>query len=634
MRYQVVPILVVIGIGLVVGGTQYDPMVAFVCNKGAMHMDPKDGWYSDSRTDCLESKDNILNYCKTVYPSLEITNIVETSDLMTIKGWCPLGDKDCSAAETFKVRPYRCLTGPFQSDALVVPHKCQFDHIHDKDQCNKFDYWADVAKKSCSDLHQMDTDSFAMLLPCGTDMFTGVEFVCCPADVDKDEAETTPSAVDVPKINVKVSMPGKDEKNPVSLDLVEKYMHLPVTGDYDNEHDMYELAKKQMLASQHDSVTKLMKAWSEARDRVTKLKANDPKKAETQNTDITDRYQKEYFALQAQNDGKALQMDAVHQQHVQANLNYKKRVTMQKLMEELQSQYYDVEYIVEMLQKYISVEEKDAHHCIKHFIKVRSRDTQAAQHMLPATIEHITLISTRINQSIDLLDTLKDKNVVEKMKTSMKAWVAKTFVSLDKTVTQFKTLTSAPVTPKTSPEPPMLPEIEVDEVKPAAPQQPKINVKIEKSAASTEDNKNMYKMYAEKLSKTDFVKKPAIVVDVASLDEEEEPEDEHALQVNNLRAQEMNAEVQGLNSRQSGVSSNLGAGASVAIACGVIAAMMVVVFAILIVKKRSRKSNRLNNHYLEVAVDAPELSPEDRHIAAMQNGYENPTYRLLEHMKA
>ena len=77
----------------------------------------------------------------------------------------------------------RCLTGPFQSDALVVPHKCQFDHIHDKDQCKNFDYWADVASKSCTDLHQMDTNSFAMLLPCGTDMFTGVEFVCCPKGV-------------------------------------------------------------------------------------------------------------------------------------------------------------------------------------------------------------------------------------------------------------------------------------------------------------------------------------------------------------------------------------------------------------------------------------------------------------------
>ena len=41
-----------------------------------------------------------------------------------------------------------------------------------------------------------------------------------------------------------------------------------------------------------------MKAWSEARDRITKLKETDPKKAETQNTEITDRYQKEYFALQ------------------------------------------------------------------------------------------------------------------------------------------------------------------------------------------------------------------------------------------------------------------------------------------------------------------------------------------------
>ena len=97
----------VVGISFVAAEQQHDPMVAFVCNKGAMHMDPSDGWYSDSRIDCLESKDNVLNYCKTVYPSLEITNIVESTDLMTIEGWCPLGKKDCSSPETFKVRPYR-----------------------------------------------------------------------------------------------------------------------------------------------------------------------------------------------------------------------------------------------------------------------------------------------------------------------------------------------------------------------------------------------------------------------------------------------------------------------------------------------------------------------------------------------
>ena len=44
------------------------------------------------------------------------------------------------------------------------------------------------------------------------------------------------------------------------------------------------------------------------------------------------------------------------------------------------------------LQRYISVEEKDARHCMKHFLKIRSHDPSAAQDLLPATIEHLTLI--------------------------------------------------------------------------------------------------------------------------------------------------------------------------------------------------------------------------------------------------
>ena len=48
--------------------------------------------------------------------------------------------------------------------------------------------------------------------------------------------------------------------------------------------------------------------------------------------------------------------------------------------------------------------------------------------------------------------------------------------------------------------------------------------------------------------------------------------------------------------------------------------MMVVVFAILVVKKSGKKSNRFSNTYLEVSSEAPELSPEDRHIAVMQVG--------------
>ena len=53
----------------------------------------------------------------------------------------------------------------------------------------------------------------------------------------------------------------------------------------------------------------------------------------------------------------------------------------------------------------------------------------------------------------------------------------------------------------------MLPQIKLEEVRPAidTPEKPKINAKIEYSTAVEEEeggNKNMYKMYAEKLSKT------------------------------------------------------------------------------------------------------------------------------------
>ena len=69
--------------------------------------------------------------------------------------------------------------GPFQSDALLVPEHCLFDHIHNQTRCWNFDAWNRTATGACAD-RGMRVKSFAMLLPCGIDVFSGVEFVCCP----------------------------------------------------------------------------------------------------------------------------------------------------------------------------------------------------------------------------------------------------------------------------------------------------------------------------------------------------------------------------------------------------------------------------------------------------------------------
>ena len=46
-------------------------------------------------------------------------------------------------------------------------------------QCRNYDAWNATAGSACSD-RGMKLKSFAMLLPCGIDVFSGVEFVCCP----------------------------------------------------------------------------------------------------------------------------------------------------------------------------------------------------------------------------------------------------------------------------------------------------------------------------------------------------------------------------------------------------------------------------------------------------------------------
>merc|ERR1719367_494453 len=128
----------------------------------------------------------ILEYCKKVYPERDITNIVESSHYVKIGSWCKLGKKKCRSGTQQWVKPFRCLEGPFQSDALLVPEHCLFDHIHNQTKCWNFDQWNGTAGRACSD-RSMRLRSFAMLLPCGIDVFSGVEFVCCPAKKARKE---------------------------------------------------------------------------------------------------------------------------------------------------------------------------------------------------------------------------------------------------------------------------------------------------------------------------------------------------------------------------------------------------------------------------------------------------------------
>ncbi|XP_030600646.1 amyloid beta (A4) precursor protein a isoform X5 [Archocentrus centrarchus] len=168
-------------------GLLAEPQVAMFCGKLNMHINVQSGkWEPDpsGTKSCIGTKEGILQYCQEVYPELQITNVVEANQPISIQNWCKKGRKQCRSHMHIVV-PYRCLVGEFVSDALLVPDKCKFLHQERMDQCESHLHWHTVAKESCGD-RTMNLHDYGMLLPCGIDRFRGVEFVCCPAEAERD----------------------------------------------------------------------------------------------------------------------------------------------------------------------------------------------------------------------------------------------------------------------------------------------------------------------------------------------------------------------------------------------------------------------------------------------------------------
>ncbi|XP_015272734.1 PREDICTED: amyloid-like protein 2 [Gekko japonicus] len=159
------------------------------CGKLNMHVNIQTGkWEPDTAgtKSCFGTKEEILQYCQEIYPELQITNVVEANQPVTIENWCKKGRKQCKG-HTHIVVPFKCLVGEFVSDVLLVPEKCRFFHRERMDVCKSHQYWHTVAKEACL-TEGMILHSYGMLLPCGVDQFHGTEYVCCPQAKIVDEA--------------------------------------------------------------------------------------------------------------------------------------------------------------------------------------------------------------------------------------------------------------------------------------------------------------------------------------------------------------------------------------------------------------------------------------------------------------
>uniref|UniRef100_A0A2K6F578 Amyloid beta like protein 2 n=1 Tax=Propithecus coquereli TaxID=379532 RepID=A0A2K6F578_PROCO len=89
-----------------------EPQIAMFCGKLNMHVNIQTGKWEPDPTgtrSCFGTKEEVLQYCQEMYPELQITNVMEANQPVSIDNWCRRDKKQC---KSHIVIPFKCLVPP------------------------------------------------------------------------------------------------------------------------------------------------------------------------------------------------------------------------------------------------------------------------------------------------------------------------------------------------------------------------------------------------------------------------------------------------------------------------------------------------------------------------------------------
>ncbi|KAM6225245.1 amyloid-beta precursor protein isoform 3-T3 [Rhynchocyon petersi] len=447
-------------------GLLAEPQIAMFCGKLNMHMNVQNGkWESDpsGTKTCIGTKEGILQYCQEVYPELQITNVVEANQPVTIQNWCKRGRKQCKTHARIVI-PYRCLVGEFVSDALLVPDKCKFLHQERMDVCETHLHWHTVAKETCSE-KSTNLHDYGMLLPCGIDKFRGVEFVCCPladesdnvdsADAEEDDSDVWWGGADtdyadgsedkvvevaeeeeVADIEDEETEDDEDDEDgdEVEEDAEEPYEEaterttsIATTTTTTTESVEEVVRVPTTAASTPDAVDKYLETPGDENEHAHFQKAKERLEAkhrermsqvmreweeaerQAKNLPKADKkaviqhFQEKVESLEQEAANERQQLVETHMARVEAMLNDRRRLALENYITALQAVPPRPRHVFNMLKKYVRAEQKDRQHTLKHFEHVRMVDPKKAAQIRSQVMTHLRVIYERMNQSLSLL---------------------------------------------------------------------------------------------------------------------------------------------------------------------------------------------------------------------------------------
>uniref|UniRef100_A0A3B4GQK8 Amyloid-beta A4 protein n=1 Tax=Pundamilia nyererei TaxID=303518 RepID=A0A3B4GQK8_9CICH len=650
-------------------GLLTEPQVAMFCGKLNMHINVQSGkWESDpsGTKSCIGTKEGILQYCQEVYPELQITNVVEANQPVSISNWCRKDRRQCRSHAHIVV-PHRCLVGEFVSDALLVPDKCKFLHQERMDQCESHLYWHTVAKEYCGD-RSMNLHDYGMLLPCGIDRFRGVEFVCCPAwaeresdsaqlqgeesdvwwggaeseysdnrydhredDEDVDEEVETferddngDGEEDDEEVDMTDDRDGDEPNANIAMttttttttESVEEVVRVPTMAPSppdavdrylespgdDSEHTDFQKAKESLEAKHREKMSQVMKEWEEAERQAKNLPRAD-KKA------VIQHFQIKVEALEQEAAGERQQLVETHMARVEALLNSRRRRALENYLSALQANPPRSRQVLSLLKKYIRAEQKDRQHTLKHYEHVRTVDPKKAAQIRPQVLTHLRVIDERMNQSLGLL--YKVPSVANEIQNQVATQTPRILINIPLCLQMDGRVSYGNDA--------LMP----DQAYSSAPMDPGLDGLgfIHPESFNQPNTEN----HVEPVDARPIPDRGLPTRPVSALKPEEMPEVRMDTEERQSAGYEVYHEKLVFFANDAG--SNKGAIIGLMVGGVVIATVIVITLVML------RKKQYTSIHHGVIEVDAA-VTPEERHLAKMQqNGYENPTYKFFEQMQ-
>ncbi|XP_056681968.1 amyloid-beta precursor protein isoform X3 [Monodelphis domestica] len=668
-------------------GLLAEPQIAMICGKLNMHMNVQNGkWETDpaGTKTCIRVKEGILQYCQEVYPELQITNVVEANQPVTIQNWCKRGRKQCKS-HPYIVIPYRCLVGEFVSDALLVPDKCKFLHQERMDICETHLHWHTVAKETCSE-KSMNLHNYGMLLPCGIDKFRGVEFVCCPladdndnvdsADAEDDDSEVWWGGADADYAD------GSDDK---VVEVAEEEEVVDIEDEDNNDDDgdgdeveeeaeeQYEEATERTTsiasttttttttesveevvrvpttaASTPDAVDKYLETpgdenehahFQKAKERLeakhrermsqvmreweeAEHRAKDLPKADKKA--VIQHFQEKVESLEQEAANERQQLVETHMARVEAMLNDRRRMALENYITALQAVPPRPRHVFNMLKKYVRAEQKDRQHTLKHFEHVRMVDPKKAAQIRSQVMTHLRVIYERMNQSLSLLYNVPA--VAEEIQDEVDELLQKEQNYSDDVLAN---MISEPrisygndaLMPSLTETKTTVELLPVDGEFSLDDLQPWHPFGVDSVPANTENE--VEPVDARPAADRGLTTRPGSGLTNIKTEEISEVKMDAEFRHDSgyeVHHQKLVFFAEDMNSNK---------GAIIGLMVGGIVIATVIVFTLVMLKKKQYTSI----HHGVVEIDAA-ITPEERHLSKMQqNGYENPTYKFFEQMQ-